>query len=187
MELRAENINGTCPTAEIASYVDGELNAARELELELHFAGCAACTEELNLQKHFLCTLNSSFSDEHSIDLPTDFTRRIVANAESSVSGLRKPNERMNAVLVCVGLLLIALVAVAAGSNGGVGETIEKITVVLGFVGHVAYSFVVGVGVVLRTLFGPLQMPAVVAFLLIAGSLYLLFRFSRVFLPFRRT
>lgn len=187
MEIRDQNLQVSCPTAEIGSYIDGELPAERTLEIETHFSGCPRCSEELNLQKYFLSTLNSSFSDETSIELPSDFTRRIVTNAESTVSGLRKPSERLNASLVCAALVLIALFALGAEAFGPAGAFLEKVAAVFGFVGRLAFSFLVGVGVVLRTLSGQFHVPAVIAFLFVGAAAYLAFRFSRALLPFRRT
>src|SRR5690349_11921217 len=85
-----------CPSIEIASYLDGELSPDLELQLEAHLAKCVICTQELNDQKHFINALNNSLID--GPDLPTDFTKRIVTNAESGVSGLRQKKERLNAV-----------------------------------------------------------------------------------------
>ena len=187
MEIRDQNLRVGCPTAEIGSYVDGELPAERTLEIETHFASCPSCADELNLQKYFLSALNSSFGDETPIELPPDFTKRIVTNAESTVSGLRKPSERLNALLVCAALVLIALFALGTEAFGPAGAFLEKVAAVFGFVGRLAFSFLVGVGVVLRTLSGQFHVPAVIAFLFVGAAAYLAFRFSRALLPFRRT
>src|SRR2546421_46883 len=100
-----------CPLDEIASYIDGELDAPREMELDAHFSQCAACSDELNLQKQFLCSLESSLKHESELELPPNFTKQIVANAESTVSGLRRPRERFNALFICAGLMLFILFA----------------------------------------------------------------------------
>src|SRR5438445_5520441 len=100
-----------CPTDEIAAYIDGEMDAAREFELETHLAACEICSLELNQQKQFLASLNSSLKHEGDLELPANFTKLIVANAESTVSGLRRPRERFNAMFICAGLFLFALFA----------------------------------------------------------------------------
>lgn len=190
MDLRIENQAVECPTTAIAAYVDGELDAVRELELELHLAGCDRCTEELNLQKQFLCSLNSSLMGGDEIELPPNFTKQIVTNAESSVSGLRKPNERFNALFICAALLLFVLFALGSdvfGLFGQFGDTLDKIAAVGGFLGHVAYSFLVGIGVVLRSLGGQFQVPAAAGFFLLAVAGLIFFQFSRVILRIRRT
>ena len=42
----------SCPTGDIAAYIDGELSPDHESELDLHFADCSVCTYEMNQQKH---------------------------------------------------------------------------------------------------------------------------------------
>ncbi len=149
-----------CPSFEIAAYLDGELDAPRELELESHFASCSTCSNELNHQKHFLNQLNSRLSNESEIELPKDFARQIVANAESSVSGLRHPGEQLNAVYIIATLLFFVVFAMGAEAQGffsGFASILEKAAAVGGFLGRIVYSFFVGVIVVLRTLAAPLQ------------------------------
>ncbi len=165
------NDRSDCPTLELAAYVDGELSSECEFAIEEHVTECAECSEELRLQKQFLCSLNSSLSGEFDIDLPANFTERLVTNAESSVSGLRRPNELYSALFVCAALLLFVLFALGPDANVLIGQIIafgEKIVAVGNFVGHVAYSFLVGFGVVLRTVSGQLQIPAVL--MIIAGA-----------------
>src|SRR5438045_9741833 len=96
MELRRKNI--ACPSDEISSYIDGELDPVRALELDIHFAECASCALELNQQKQFLCELDSNLKRDSELRLPADFAKTIAANPESTVSGLRRPAERFNAV-----------------------------------------------------------------------------------------
>ncbi len=190
METREQVRSNGCPTMEIASYVDGELDPARELELENHFASCGSCADELNLQKQFLCALSSTLTGESEIELPANFAEKIVANAESSVSGLRKPIERFNALFICSALLLFVLFAIGADASALVGrgvDILDKISAVGGFVGHVIYSILLGVGVVLRSLTGPMQLPAAAVFVVLGMASLVLFRFSRVLIRFRRT
>jgi hypothetical protein len=54
---------------------------------------CSVCADDLNLQKSFLNALDSSLDEETEIRLPKNFTKTVVANAESRVSGLRHPHE----------------------------------------------------------------------------------------------
>src|SRR5664279_3152743 len=115
MKLQANNFE--CPSDEIASYIDGELDLTRELELDAHFRECSICTDELNQQKQFVCSLDLSLKHERELELPANFTKTIVANAESTVSGLRRPRERFNAIFICAGLFLFVLFAL--GTNTG--------------------------------------------------------------------
>src|SRR5436190_12740079 len=111
--MRLASFN-TCPIDEISAYIDGELDAAREFEMDLHFAGCQTCACELNEQKNFLRNLDVSLGHDREVELPPNFTKLIVANAESTVSGLRRPRERFNALFICSGLLLFVLFATGA-------------------------------------------------------------------------
>lgn len=144
----------TCPTDEIAAYIDGELNQSRELELDVHFAGCSKCTADLNDQKQFLQSLDLSLKQDKEIDLPENFTKVVVANAESNVSGLRRPSERYNALFVCAGLLLFVLFALGADATrlfDGVVSFAEQVAAVGGFFGHLIYSFFVGLTIIVRS------------------------------------
>ncbi len=155
--MASESIFNTCPSDEISAYIDGELDAAREMELDLHFAGCDLCSRELNEQKHFLRSLDFGLGHEREIDLPANFTKQIVANAESTVSGLRRPRERFNALFICAGLLLFVLFAMGAEAGKlfqGLSVIIEQTAAVGSFFGHLIYSVFVGAAVVIRAIAG---------------------------------
>lgn len=142
-----------CPSADIAAYIDGEFDLTRELQLDQHFSECSVCANELNRQKQFLCELDSSLKHEAAIDLPADFTKTIVANAESTVSGLRRPRERFNALFICAGLVLFVLFALgsdAARVLDGVSLVFEKVIAIGVFFGHCVYSAFLGFAVILR-------------------------------------
>lgn len=142
-----------CPTEEISAYIDGEMDPIRELEIESHFAACSGCAAELNLQKRFLCDLNSSLHS-NEIELPANFTKQIVANAESTVSGLRRPTERFNAVFICTAIMLFVLFATGTEAGTVFQSTygfFEKIAMVGGLFGHLIYSVVLGLVIILRS------------------------------------
>jgi anti-sigma factor RsiW len=144
-----------CPSDDICAYIDGELGPGEELELELHFAGCSVCADELNAQKKLLCALDSSLENEPEIDLPADFTKIVVTNAESRVSGLRRSGERSNAVFICSALFLFILLSFGIDSNAYAGtflQGIEKAGAVLAFASHMAYDMAIGAVVILRSL-----------------------------------
>lgn len=179
-----------CPSFEIAAYIDGELDPARESELELHLASCTECAEEMNLQKQFLCSLNSSLKNDTEIELPVNFTKTIVANAEGSVSGLRRPRERFNAIFICSTLLLFGLFALGAGAGGFLDTMLgvaEKSVAVVSFIGRIAYSVLIGVNVLLRAFSSQTQIPSFVSVIAVALSCVLFIVVSRRFLRFPRT
>jgi anti-sigma factor RsiW len=161
-----------CPSDEISAYIDGELTPQRELELDLHFASCRACNLQLNDLKQFLRGLDDTLRLEGDLELPKDFTKVVVANAESSVSGLRRPRERFNAVFICVGLSLFVLFALGAQAE----TLLDQIAAVGGFFGHLIYSFFIGLAIIVRSVasqsdFGP-SAAALLAVLFAGFSLY---------------
>jgi hypothetical protein len=78
---------------------------------------CDVCRGELNEQKGFLLALSDTLEREVQIDLPKDFTKSIVVNAESKVTGLRNRRELSTAIVI--GSLLLVLAVVAVGSIMG--------------------------------------------------------------------
>jgi anti-sigma factor RsiW len=155
METLSSTRSKECPLADISAYIDGELSPQKEIELEAHFAGCSVCTEELNIQKTILCAISSSLENEPEIELPKNFTKVVVANAESRVSGLRRSKERYNAIFICCGLFLFCLFALGADAGKFFDTTlqlVEKIAAVGAFAMHVAYDFAIGTVIILRSI-----------------------------------
>lgn len=149
-----------CPAGEISAYIDGELDTAREFEMDMHFVHCDACRTALNDQKSFLRHLDASLGVEREMELPPNFAKSIVANAESTVSGLRRPRERFNALFICSGLLLFVLFAMGAEAGKlfqGLSMIVDQAAAVGSFFGHLIYSVFVGVAIILRTLAGHFQ------------------------------
>lgn len=166
----------TCPADEISAYIDGELDAVLEFEMDLHFAGCEMCSRELNEQKHFLRSLDFGLGHEREIELPANFTKLIVANAESTVSGLRRPTERFNALFICSGLLLFVLFAMGAEAGKlfqGLSVIIEQAAAVGSFFGHLIYSVFVGIAIIIRAVAG--QFRADVAAILAVAMVFVVF------------
>ena len=155
MDKETAKIDSSCPRETIAAYVDGELSPREEMELELHFADCPECTAELNDQKRLLCVLDYALEDEGEIELPENFTRVVVANAESRVSGLRCPRERTWALMIVTALILLIVAGLGGESNGAfasAGAFADRFIAVGGFFVHLIQDLVAGATVVLRTL-----------------------------------
>ncbi|MEQ1603856.1 MAG: zf-HC2 domain-containing protein [Pyrinomonadaceae bacterium] len=178
-----------CPTDEISAYIDGELDLVRESVVESHFEACTVCSAELNRQKQFLCSLNSSLKEEKEIELPANFAKHIVANAESTVSGLRGSRERYNAVFICVGLFLFVLFAMGAEAGKllrGVYGFFEQSAAVAGFFGHLIYSIFFGAVIVLRSFASQFRLDVVVGLAIAAFFAAALMLISRKVLSMRR-
>lgn len=178
-----------CPSDEISAYIDGELDLVRELEMESHLAVCESCSIELTLQKQFLCSLNSSLMEEKEIELPADFAKHIVANAESTVSGLRRPRERYNAVFICAALALFVMFAMGAEARTLLGSLygfFEQAAVVAGFLGHLVYSVFIGLVIVLRSFASQFRLDVIVGLAIAACFTVALMLISRKVLNIRR-
>ena len=140
-----------CPSVEISAYIDGELSPQAETWFESHLSSCVTCSEELNYQKQFINVLSGSLNDLP--ELPADFTKRVVANAESGVSGLRQRPERQSAIFVCIGLLLFVLFTLGAkapGAFAGLVDIAAGLYTVTAFTLHVVFDIAEGITIVLR-------------------------------------
>jgi hypothetical protein len=168
--------------SDIAAYLDGELLADRELSLEMHLAGCSECGDELNLQKQLLLGLDDGLKNGADIELPPDFARVIVANAESTVAGLRRSRERFNALFIGGGLGLFVLLSFGVGA--GTSLFFEQMSAVASFVGHFFYDLFVGVVVILRTAASHFRSDVISTFL-VAAALGAVLWFSRKLLSGR--
>ena len=154
MNFQDVKISDVCLRADIAAYIDGELSSREELELEMHLADCKDCAEELNQQKKLLCALDFAL-EEKEFELPENFTKVVVANAESRVCGLRGSNERFNALLICSTLFLLVLIGLGSDAKNVLfssGRLLDQFLAVGGFISHLIYDIAVGTAVILRSL-----------------------------------
>src|SRR5687767_10745740 len=184
-------LEAACPSPEISAYVDGELSPRDELQLEMHLAGCRVYADELNLQKSFLNALGSSLEAEKEFELPGDFAKAVVANAESRVTGLRRPHERRNAAFICTALVIFSLLALGNNAEttfAASAVVLEKFFAVAASVGHVIYDMALGSTMVFRSLASAFvfDSAAAVAFVLMLFVLSL-YVFSSLLAGFRRS
>ncbi len=179
-----------CPKSEIAAYVDGELLPREELDLELHFASCRSCAAELNEQKRLLRALDFTLEDKNAIELPENFTKILVATAESNVSGLRLPQERFKAFVICAALFLPVLLGLG-GETGTILNAFwkfgDQILAVSGFAFHLIYDIAIGTTIILRSLSRQIIFDSNVSIFLLVGILFVgLAAFSRLIVRFDR-
>ncbi len=156
MSLPNPNIENECPRDGLAAYIDGELSSREELDLEMHIADCKKCAVELNDQKRLLFALDFALEDEADFKLPENFTRVVVANAESKVSGLRCPKERFRAISVIVGLFLMFILGLGGQTKAFTNTFLkigEQFLAVGGFALHLIYNIAVGASLILRSFF----------------------------------
>lgn len=155
MNSAAATTEKVCPNNEIAAYVDGELSPREELELELHLAICESCRAKLNDQKKILRALDFVLEGEKEIELPANFTKVVVANAESRVSGLRRPQERFNALFICAALFLLMILGLGSETETIINTFVkfgEQVLAVSGFAFHLIYNIAMASAIILRSL-----------------------------------
>jgi len=190
MSLPIATTEKECPRAQLAAYIDGELLPREELKLEMHLAVCKSCAAELNEQKKLLCVLDFALESEREIELPANFTKIIVANAESNVSGLRSSKERFKALFVCSILFLLVILGLGGQIEPVLKTYIkftDKIFAVFGFVFHLIYDVSIGTAVILRSLGSGLVNNSGIAFAVFgAFLLFSLFVLSRLFVRYNR-
>lgn len=185
MEQHQPN-NSNCPADQISAYIDGELSADREMALERHIAACGTCRSELNEQKSFLLGISDTLDRELDLDLPADFTKRIVVNAESNVSGLRDRDERGYALAAAA--VLFVLIVVVLGGNAGSAFTpvralFDKAYAVAGVGGQIVFDLVYAVSAILRTVFSTQTFTSLLAYTVLSlaaiGVVFIVMRWLR--------
>lgn len=132
-----------CPGDDLAAYLDGELDKSKEASVEQHLNECSECRAEVNFQKVLLNQLDKEFADSNGIELPEDFSVRIVAVAESRVSGLRSIGELRSAALILVAFGILAAIFLTSFNLRGELPAISVVEKILGassLVLHLVYD-----------------------------------------------
>ncbi len=145
-------------SAEIASYLDGELSTQAQLQFEDHIKTCSSCAEEAREQRRLLCALDFALSaDDPTVQLPRDFAKIVATNAESDMSGVRRRVEHGRALRVCIGLSLAAFFLLGGAALYSTVTVpiiaIARSSVSIGaFATNAVYDAGMGVAVILRAL-----------------------------------
>ncbi|MCY7346991.1 MAG: zf-HC2 domain-containing protein [Pyrinomonadaceae bacterium] len=176
--------------SDIAAYIDGELPPREELELEMHLEVCRHCSDELNEQKKFLLALGHALETETPIELPENFTRIVVANAESKVSGLRRPQERAKALFACASLFLLVVLGLGRETKAtfeAFGKFAEQFLAVGGFVWNLVYDAAFATAIILRSLSHQVANNSSVSLTILLGLVFILLAvFSRIIIRLHR-
>ncbi len=183
MKLPTAEIEEHCSQrSELAAYLDGELASPDELALEAHLAVCEVCRTELNEQKNLLRALN--FALDEKIELPANFTEIIVVNAESKVSGLRRPRERFQAFFVCAALFALVVLSLGRETEAvlkTLADFAEQFAAVVGFGWRLFYEIALGAAIILRSIGSHLiynsAIAATLAIVFVGTALFALLRF----------
>lgn len=175
-----------CGSVNLTAYIDGELDAIEEKNVGEHVALCPQCAEKLNEHKNFLNILNRSLDD--GPDLPADFARKIVARAESDVSGLRDKRESRRALMI-LGILTVFAFSIffASGKIGILAEPVgivDRTSALIGVVAQFIFSAGLTFSVIFKTVTQDVPLGLTLFLFVICGLVFLsmlttLIRFRR--------
>ena len=171
MQTQTEKFNDSCPQNEIAAYIDGELSASAEMNLEKHFTVCADCLKEFNEQKKLLNALDFALDEKAEIVLPKNFTKHIIVHAESNVSGLRQREERYRALYLCAILFLLIIAGLGSETEAVFSAStlfVEQIFAVAGYTVHLIFDIAVALTTILRMISGQIIFSPIFAILAFA-------------------
>jgi anti-sigma factor RsiW len=167
--------NHTCPTENIAAYIDGDLEPVLRSALEEHLQQCARCAAELQEQRLFMCELDSALANPFDLAVPANFARVVAVHAESDMRGARDATERKRALRFCIilGLAAFALLGFASSKAVilNVRSVVGKLFGVLSFLAQTIFEaaagFIVLARIVSRGLIADSLLAGVVGLLLV--------------------
>lgn len=191
MSLSSTEIR-TCPTEDVAAYLDRELSLAATEDFEAHLPGCAECGAELLAQKQLLCTLDAAFNGSRRIKLPPDFTRVVAAHAESNLRGVRNKTERRRSLQLCAMLALAAFALLGTASGVLVFQPIRSFVQIIARVSDLmwqtVYDAALGAGIIMRMIGrGALENPYGVGLLAALAFLVAVSLLPRLIVNYHRT
>jgi len=191
MSLSSTEIR-TCPTEDVAAYLDRELSLAATQDFEAHLAGCAECDAELLAQKQLLCTLDAAFNGSRRIKLPPDFTRVVAAHAESNLRGVRNKTERRRSLQLCAMLALAAFALLGTASGVLVFQPIRSFVQIIARVSDLmwqtVYDAALGAAIIMRMIGrGALENPYGVGLLAALAFLVAVSLLPRLIVNYHRT
>lgn len=181
MEFFSPNSGVVCRPDEIGRYLDGELSADHELELEMHISGCDCCRDELNHQKNLVRALDDNFDLSGAPELPENFAKRISVAAVSDIGGIRSKRERWTAIAICCLLAIFAIAALGGATSqplNAASAAADQSLAILSTAGHFFYNVAVGVVAFIRPISGSLNM-TVSAFAIVGILAFAVLVFSR--------
>lgn len=173
-----------CQSAQIAAYLDGELDDARRSLFEVHTKECSECSAELAAQRRLLCQLDVVLSRGSDLPLPANFAQIVAVHAQSDLSGVRERCEHRRAFRLCVVLAAASLALLGVAARTLIGNVARNVTqpinVVFDLVWTTVYDAGTGLAIVSRVLSQGLvpnsRLVGFLEFLLLALSVLLLSR-----------
>ncbi len=153
MDFVRSRSEAVCRPEEIGRYLDGELSADHELDLEMHISSCDSCRGELNHQKNLMRVLDDNFDLSGAPDLPENFAKRISVAAVSDIGGIRSTREQWTAIAICSLLAAFAIAALGGAASqplNSASVAADQSFAILAAAGHFFYNLAVGVVAFIR-------------------------------------
>jgi hypothetical protein len=149
-----------CHDADIAAYLDGELDAAAEARFAAHARACPRCAERLQEQRMLLCELDFMLGQEAAPPLPDNFAQLVTVRAQSDLRGVRSRSENRLALKVSAALGLFAFALIGGAWRETVWQPLRRV-LLLGataadFAGDKIYGSGAGMVVLSRNVSGHL-------------------------------
>jgi anti-sigma factor RsiW len=151
----------SCRPADVAAYLDGELDAASSEHFAQHARECASCAAALNEQKRLLCLLDVAFpvrKAERDFALPEHFARVVTAHARTDMSGVRHRTEHRRAFVLCALLATVAFSLLGLtrfdAALAPLAAFARALTGILGMLAHALGDAATSAAVILRTVGG---------------------------------
>ncbi len=149
-----------CPSADVAAYLDGELDAAAEARFSAHLRECSACAARLREQRMLLCELDFMLEHEEFPALPENFAEVVTVRAQADLRGARTRSEHKRAAKLCLILGLFAFALLGGAWPAMIATPLRRLLALLGvaadFAGHALFDTGAGVAVLARNIGGQL-------------------------------
>ncbi|HZI17974.1 MAG TPA: zf-HC2 domain-containing protein [Pyrinomonadaceae bacterium] len=164
--------------AQVAAYLDAELDAEEAAAFESHSKGCPVCSAALLEQRRLLCLLDTAFDETFAgrLELPRDFAREMKARAQTDMSGVRERDERRRAVKICAVLSAAAFALLGAAAfdavTGPLRGAARAAAGVAGMAGHAAADAGTSAGLLARAVGGRLLASSGAALALQAAAVF---------------
>lgn len=183
--MQLQNENPEDPCSRLHEYLDGDLSSSDTREFASHLLGCERCSKDHSLYHQLAREFDNL--PPADFELPKHFSKVVAANAESQVSGLRKPSERRKTLIIVCGLAVVLFVFLGVNIQSVlrfVSFVAERIGAVLSVVFGFLFNLCLGVIVILRVAATQAGMPEfffLTLVLVVVGfvGILILYRFGR--------
>ena len=151
-----------CKRDLVAAYVDGELDAGLTALFNQHVETCAACREELQAHRLFVCELDAALTDGVEISMPAGFSRMVAALATTDMRGVRTRAENRKALAICLLLALGGFALIGATVREAIFAFGERFVAAVVSIGGFLSGVVYDAGAAVAVVFGVLSRKLIV-------------------------